>query len=213
MNTGRDDAAFAAVVCHPHPPSGGTLHTKAVYHAMKAFLSAGLPVVRFNFRGVGLSEGTFDDARGEQDDVLAVLDWMEQHLRLPILLAGFSFGAYVGLRASCGDARVVGRVGLGLPVQAAGRDYTYEFLESCQGPKLFVSGDQDQFSPRRVMEHLLQEAPEPKQLVWIKDADHFFQGVPGSPAPKLGLMVAAMQSWLAEEFGLIGKVTESIARR
>lgn len=178
------------------------MHTKAVYHAMKAFLSAGLPVVRFNFRGVGLSAGTFDDTRGEQDDVLAVLDWMERHLQRPILLAGFSFGAYVGLRASCADARVVGRVGIGLPVQAAGRDYTYEFLKDCRGPKLFVSGDQDQFSPREIMENLLREAPEPKQLVWIKDADHFFQGVPGSPAPKLDRMVAAMQDWLADRFQL-----------
>src|SRR5882757_3485252 len=99
LNTGREDAPYAALVCHPYPPAGGTLHNKVVYNAMKTFSSFGLPVVRFNFRGVGLSEGSFDDARGEQDDVRAVLDWMEHNVQLPILLAGFSFGSYVGLRA------------------------------------------------------------------------------------------------------------------
>jgi alpha/beta superfamily hydrolase len=164
LNAGRADAEFAALVCHPHPPSGGTMHTKAVYHAMKAFSAFGMPVVRFNFRGVGLSEGVYDDGYGEQDDVRAALDWMEQNLRLPMLVAGFSFGSYVALKACCEDARVHGRIGLGLPVRAAGRDYTYEFLTRCEGPKLFISGDHDEFSPRPVMERLLADVPEPKRF-------------------------------------------------
>ena len=202
LNVGRDDAEFAAVVCHPHPPSGGTMHTKAVYHAMKAFSAFGMPVVRFNFRGVGRSDGFYDEGQGEQDDVRATLDWMERNLRLPILLAGFSFGSYVGLKACCGDDRVHGRVGLGLPVRAAGRDYTYEFLKDCPGPKLFISGDHDQFSPRAVMEPMLAELSQPTRMVWVNGADHFFAGVPGSPASKLNDMQMDLRGWLAAEFDL-----------
>lgn len=202
LNTGAPDARFAALVCHPHPPSGGTLHNKVVYHAMKAFSACGLPVLRFNFRGVGLSEGSFDEARGEQDDVLAALEWMERELGLPILFAGFSFGSYVGLRACCGDSRVHGRVALGLPVRAAGRDYTYEFLEHCAGPKLFISGDRDQFSPRAMLTEVVEATPPPRQVVWVNGADHFFSGVPGSPESKLPLMRAALQAWLARQFAL-----------
>ena len=183
------------------------MHTKAVYHAMKAFSAFGMPVVRFNFRGVGLSEGVYDDGHGEQDDVRAALDWMEQNLRLPLLLAGFSFGAYVGLKACCDDIRVKGRVGLGLPVRAAGRDYTYEFLRHCQGPKLFVSGDRDQFSPRTVMERTLADVPEPRRMVWVHGADHFFAGVPGSPESKLNAMQMDVRGWLAAEFDLSERVT------
>jgi hypothetical protein len=202
LNTGRDDARYAVVVCHPYPPAGGTMHNKVVYNAMKTFSSFGLPVVRFNFRGVGLSEGSFDDARGEQDDVRAVLDWMDKNLQPPILLAGFSFGSYVGLRASCGDARVKGLVGLGLPVRAAGRDYSYDFLHRCVCPKLFISGDHDQFCPREVMEKVLETAPQPKRLFWVEGGDHFFQGVPGSPGPKLDVMQGHLRDWLREEWRL-----------
>src|SRR5271163_4837161 len=121
LNSGRADVKYAAIICHPHPKGGGTMHNKVVYHAMKTFSSLGLPVVRFNFRGVGLSEGEHDAGRGERDDVRAVLDWMEANLKLPILFAGFSFGANVGLQACCGDPRVKGLVGLGVPVHAEGR--------------------------------------------------------------------------------------------
>ncbi|MHB8889234.1 MAG: alpha/beta hydrolase [Acidobacteriaceae bacterium] len=200
LNTGRPDAPFATLVCHPHPPSGGTMHTKVVYHAMKAFNSFGLPVLRFNFRGTGLSEGSYDDGRGEQDDVRAALDWLETNFHLPILFAGFSFGSNVGLRACCGDARVKGLIGLGLPVRAAGRDYTYSFLANCAAPKLFISSDHDEFSPRGVVEDVIAKAPEPKQLVWIENADHFFAGIPGSPAPKLDQMQTVMRNWLTATF-------------
>ena len=203
LNSGLEDARFAAVVAHPHPLFGGTMHNKVVYHAAKAFSSFGLPVLRFNFRGVGRSEGVHDVGRGEIDDVRAALDWMGAKYGLPLLFAGFSFGSYVGLRACCGNARVRGLVGLGLPVRVAERDYTYEFLSSCGAvPKLFVSGDQDAFSPRGVLEEILVSAPEPKKVVWIAGADHFFAGVAQSPDSKLEGMSAAMRGWLAEEFGL-----------
>ncbi len=202
LNIGRADAPYAAIVAHPHPPSGGTMHTKAVYHAMKAFSAFGLPVLRFNFRGTGLSEGAHDEGRGEQQDVHAGLDWLDRTFRRPILFAGFSFGSNVGLRACCGDPRVVGLVGLGLPVRAAGRDYTYGFLPQCTAPKLFVSGSHDQFCPTEAMQQVVATAPDPKRMVWIEDADHFFQGIPTSPAPKLMQMQAAMRTWLTDQFAL-----------
>jgi uncharacterized protein len=200
INTGRDDAPFTALVCHPHPPSGGTMHTKAVYHAMKAFVHFGLPTLRFNFRGVGLSDGSYDDARGEVEDTRAALTWLTHNLHKPILCAGFSFGANVALRAACGDPRVHGLVGLGLPVRAAGRDYTYGFLAQCTQPKLFLSGDHDEFCPADVLERIVETSPAPKQIVWISGADHFFAGIPGSPASKLTPMREALQEWLAATF-------------
>jgi len=122
---------------------------------------------------------------------------------LPILFAGFSFGSNVGLRACCGDARVQGLCGIGLPVRAEGRDYTYNFLPGCGAvPKLFVIGDHDAFAPRVVLEQALVSAPEPKRVVWVEGADHFFAGVPGSPAPKLDVMSAAIRAWVGDEFGL-----------
>jgi alpha/beta superfamily hydrolase len=202
LNTGREDAPYAALVCHPHPHGGGTMHNKVVYHAMKAFSSFGLPVLRFNFRSVGLSEGAHDEGFGEQDDVKAALNWIEHNLNRPILFAGFSFGSNVGLRACCGDPRVKGLVGLGLPVRAEGRDYTYGFLPKCTEPKLFISGDHDQYGPRDVLEGVFERAPGPKRLIWIAGADHFFQGTTDSPGPKLDLMQKAIRSWLQDEIGL-----------
>ena len=131
------------------------MHNKVVYHAMKAFSSFGLPVLRFNFRGVGLSQGEHDHGHGEQEDVRAALDWLDAEFHRPILFAGFSFGAQVGLRACCGDARVAGLIALGLPVHAAGRDYTYGFLPQCSAPKLFISGDHDEFGPARAADRRL----------------------------------------------------------
>lgn len=203
LNTGREDALYAAVIAHPHPPSGGTMHTKVVYHAAKAFSSFGLPVLRFNFRGAGRSEGIHDDGYGEVEDVRAGVNWLVEKYGLPVIFAGFSFGANVGLRACCGDARVSGLVGLGLPVRALGRDYSYGFLPGCGSvPKLFVSGDHDEFSPRGVLESVLVAAAEPKRIVWVKGADHFFAGTDESPESKLRVMGGEIRSWLAEEFGL-----------
>jgi uncharacterized protein len=204
LNTGREDAPFSALVCHPHPAGGGTMHNKVVYHAMKALSSFGLPVLRFNFRGVGLSEGEHDHGHGEQDDVRAGLSWLEQSFKRPILFAGFSFGSQVGLRACCGDARVKGLIGLGLPVHAAGRDYKYGFLPRCVAPKLFISGDHDEFGPREMLAKAWERATEPKRLVWIEGANHFFQGTADSPGAKLVLMQAEIRSWLHDTFGLEG---------
>ena len=202
LNTGADNALYAAVVAHPHPLGGGTMHNKVVYHAAKAFSSFGMPVLRFNFRGVGLSEGVHDGA-GEIEDVRAALDWVDRAFGLPILFAGFSFGANVGLRACCGDARVRGLVGLGLPVEAEGRKYTYNFLPACGAvPKLFVSGDSDPYGPVERVEEAVALALAPKEMVWVAGADHFFAGTAQSPESKLGVMSAAVRAWVGASFGL-----------
>jgi len=202
LNTGLDDAPYAALVTHPHPLFGGTMHNKVVYHAMKAFSHFGLPVLRFNFRGNGLSEGTHDNGRGEVDDIRAALDYLTAEFRKPILFAGFSFGSYTGLRATCGDPRVAGIVALGLPVQAAGRDYTYDFIPTCSQPKLFISGDHDEFCPSDVLERVAAESPEPHQCIIISGADHFFAGIPTSLTPKLDQMQSALRTWLTDTFQL-----------
>jgi hypothetical protein len=193
LNTGSPDAKHAVLLCHPHPLGGGTMHNKVVYHAMKAFQTFGLPVLRFNFRGTGLSEGAHDHGQGEQDDVRAALNWLDKNLGLPIVFAGFSFGSYVGLHVACSDTRVKAAVALGLPVHAEGRDYNYEFLAHCAVPKLFISGTRDQFGPSHQVEATVAAAQPPAEMVWIENADHFFAG-------KLEEVQAAIRNWYRTRF-------------
>ena len=175
------------------------MHNKVVYHAMKVLVALGLPVLRFNFRSVGLSEGEHDQGHAEQDDVRAALDWLDRTFEgRPILVAGFSFGSSVSLRACCGDPRVPGLIALGLPVHAAGRDYTYSFLGGCTQPKLFLSGDSDQFAPVEQLRTVLSHAADPKRIVLIPGAEHFFQGTPENPGPKLDRMQVEIRSWVEE---------------
>lgn len=164
------------------------MHNKVVYHAMKALSSFGFPVLRFNFRGAGLSEGKHDQGRGEVDDVRAALNWLGSHYHLPMVFCGFSFGAATGLRAACPDDRVVALISLGTPVSAEGRVYSYRFLEACKKPKLFVSGARDQFGPEQNLRQMAELAAEPKQLVLVQGADHFFEG-------HLAEMQAAIHDW------------------
>src|SRR6476469_251364 len=167
LNAGVPDAAYCAVVCHPHPLFGGTLHNKVVFHTMKALNSFGFPVLRFNFRGTGLSQGEHDHGIGEVDDVRAALDWLDREYHLPFIFAGFSFGAAVGLRAACSDERVRAVIGAGVPVAPVAADteeprvYTFDFLQQYPKPKLLVSGARDQFGPRAKLEALVASIPEP----------------------------------------------------
>ncbi len=197
LNAGAENATYAAVVCHPHPLFGGTLHNKVVFHTMKALNSFGFPVLRFNFRGTGLSHGEHDHGDGELDDVRTALDWLAAEFHLPMVLAGFSFGAAVGLRAACPDARVKALIGVGTPVAPvaadteAPRTYSFDFLRECAKPKLFVSGTRDRFGPREKLEALVASLPDPKKLVLIEAADHFFEG-------RLGELREAIESWVRE---------------
>jgi uncharacterized protein len=197
---GQADARYAALVCHPHPLGGGTMHNKVVYRAAKTMQSLGLSTLRFNFRGTGLSEGQHDEGRGERDDVRAALDWLNHRYALPVLVVGFSFGAHVALRVCCGnadvlrsEARVPGFAALGLPLAAEGRDYSYDFLASCTLPKLFISGGADQYGPQAALVRIVASAAQPASLVIIPDADHFFAG-------KLEQMQDALREWLVSRF-------------
>ncbi|MGA8273319.1 MAG: alpha/beta fold hydrolase [Candidatus Sulfotelmatobacter sp.] len=197
LNAGAQKATHAVLVTHPHPLFGGTLHNKVVFYTMKALNSFGFPVLRFNFRGTGLSFGEHDQGRGEVNDVRIALDWLEAEFHLPLIFAGFSFGAAVGLRAAASDARVNALIGVGTPVAPVAasteepRVYTFEFLRDCVKPKLFVSGSRDQFAPRARLEELVQSVPEPKKLVVIEGADHFFEG-------RLRELRDAIEGWVKE---------------
>jgi alpha/beta superfamily hydrolase len=200
LNAGVEHATHAAVVCHPHPLFGGTLHNKVAFHTMKALNSFGFPVLRFNFRGTGLSQGEHDHGIGEVDDVGAALDWLDHALHLPLIFAGFSFGAAVGLKAACADSRVKVAISVGTPVVPVAADtelprtYTFDFLQNCAKPKLFVSGARDQFGPRTKLEALVRSLPEPKKLVVIEGADHFFEG-------RLRELREAIETWVKEAVG------------
>src|SRR5262249_56213896 len=136
---------------------------------MEAVKGFGFAVLRLKFRGTGLSEGDHDHGHGEADDVRTALDWLEHEYEMPIIFAGFSFGAAVGLRVACPDDRVQAVIGLGIPVKAADeRVYDLGFLESCHKSKLFISGSRDQFGPRAKLEELVRKVPEPKKLVIIE---------------------------------------------
>jgi uncharacterized protein len=180
------DPNFVAVVCHPHPLFGGTMHNKVVYQAAKALHQRGASVLRFNFRGVGQSEGAYDHGQGEQGDVRAAIDYLaDEFPGRPILVAGFSFGSSVGLRVGCGDARVVQLIGMGLPVD----NIDFSFLRGCTKPKLLIQGGNDQFGSRASMDALFATIPEPKRLVVVDGADHFFTG-------KLDAVGSAIDTWL-----------------
>jgi alpha/beta superfamily hydrolase len=196
LNSGATDAKYAAVVCHPHPVYGGTLHNKVVFHAMKALNNLDMPVLRFNFRGAGLSDGEHDQGAGEIDDVRVALDWLDQEYHLPIVFAGFSFGAAVGLRAAVPDARVPALISLGTPISPVdNRSYDYDLLVSCTKPKLFVSGSRDQFASPASLQGLVQSLADPKKLVIIEAGDHFFEG-------RLREMREAVESWTKETLHL-----------
>ncbi len=184
---GSAPPALAALVCHPHPLFGGTLHNKVVYQVAKALGAFGLPVLRFNFRGAGLSAGVHDRGFNEQDDVRAALRFLAAEFPgVPLLLAGFSFGCWVGLRVGCEDARVKELIGLGAPVN----DSDFSYLSACAKPKLFLQGSEDEHSAPQKVEQLVASLPGENCLKVIDSADHFFSG-------KLDRMSAALSEWLA----------------
>jgi alpha/beta superfamily hydrolase len=182
------EPSFAAVVCHPHPLFGGTMHNKVVYQAAKRLHELGIPVLRFNFRGAGLSEGVHDKGHGEQEDVRAALDYLAGEFSgKPILVAGFSFGSVVGLRVGCKDDRVAELIGLGIPANLS--DLT--FLEKCAKPKLIIQGGNDRYGSQEKVKAMFGTLPEPKKLVIVPGADHFFAG-------HLNEAGAAIEEWLTE---------------
>jgi alpha/beta superfamily hydrolase len=168
------------------------MHNKVVYQTAKALDSLGIPVLRFNFRGVGASEGSYDRGRGEEDDVRAALDYLEAHVSgSHLLVAGFSFGAWVGLRRGCADPRVVELIGLGLPVDD--RKLGFNYLSTCTKPKLLIQGEDDQYAAKSHFESFVQtfnpDAAKPTRVVFIPAADHFFTG-------HLDEVADALRAWM-----------------
>jgi len=164
---------LVAVVCHPHPQHGGTLHNKVVYRLARGLRRSGIVALRFNYRGVGRSQGEYAHLEGEIEDARAALGWLRaRYPGLPHALAGFSFGARVITRLGCeaGDARFL--LAAGFPT-TMGRA---EYLERCAVPTVFIQSTHDQYGPRQELEAAAARWAGPKRIVWIEAADHFFAG-------------------------------------
>lgn len=170
-----EDAAprAAALVCHPHPLYGGAMHNKVVYRTARALRNSGHVVLRFNFRGVGKSEGRHDFGVGETDDARAALDWLRgRYPGLPYTLAGFSFGSRVVLSLGCALADAARLIALGFPAKLD----PVGGLASCTVPKVFIQSTHDEHGPPPEMEAFYAQVAEPKRLIWVEARDHFFAG-------------------------------------
>jgi uncharacterized protein len=186
------EARGVALVLHPHPLGGGTMHNKVVFRAASALNEAGLTTLRINFRGVGQSTGTHDEGRGEVEDVRAALDYLtEQYPEKPLTLAGFSFGSRVGLEVGIADERVRNLISIGTPVDK----YDFSFLKSCRKPILFVHGDRDEFGAADKVRALADSLPleAHARVCVIENADHFFEG-------RLDEMKRVITEWVNSEW-------------
>ena len=169
----------AVVFAHPHPQYGGTMHTKTVYQSAKALARIGCAVLRFNFRGVGASEGAFDSGPGEHADFRAALDYMAgKYPGVPLWAGGFSFGSWVALEVGAVDPRVSLLIGIAPPVatSVSGQNYTFDATLESTKPKFFVQGEADEVCPIEGMWHFYGKLHEPKELAVIDAADHLFDG-------------------------------------
>lgn len=183
---------MCAVVCHPHPLFGGTLHNKVVYRLARGLRRAGIVVLRFNFRGVGRSAGEHAHLEGEIEDARAALQWLrERYPGLPYALAGFSFGSRVITRLGCAAEGAAFLMSAGFPTRWGPPDY----LENCTAHKIFIQSTHDQYGPRAELEAMYERFAAPKQLHWIEATDHFFAG--GLEALEEQVKLSARQLMLA----------------
>ncbi len=163
----------AALVCHPHPQHGGTMHNKVVYRIARGLRKTGCVVLRFNYRGVNLSEGSYGNGEGEMEDARVALGYLRaRYPALPFTLAGFSFGSRIALRLGCSGLGARRVIAVGFPTVYKDRTY----LEGCTVPRAFVQSTQDEFGPVADLEAVVDGLPEPKQLVLVEAQDHFFAG-------------------------------------
>jgi alpha/beta superfamily hydrolase len=184
-------ARGVALVLHPHPLGGGTMHNKVVFRAATALNDAGLITLRVNFRGVGQSTGEHDEGRGELEDVRAGLAYLEEHYQnQPFTLCGFSFGARVGLEVGISDKRVANLISIGTPVDS----YDFSFLAACRKPVLFVHGDADEFGRLDRLRSLVSmlEQHTSVQLSIVEGAGHFFEG-------RLDELKRAIREWITKQ--------------
>ena len=180
-----------ALVLHPHPLGGGTMHNKVVFRAAAALNDAGLTTLRINFRGVGQSTGEHDEGRGERNDVRAGLDYLSANYpELNITLCGFSFGARVGLEVGIEDPRVKYLIGMGTPLDK----YDFEFLQACRKPLLLVHGERDEFGDIERVKQMAAELEQKTQvrLVVVPGAGHFFEN-------GLDDLKRAITDWISEQ--------------
>jgi uncharacterized protein len=162
----------AAVVCHPHPQFGGTMHNKVVYRLARGLRKSGCVVLRFNFRGVNLSEGEYADGIGETEDARVALQAIaERYPGLPQLAAGFSFGSRVALRLAASERDIKRVIALGFPTRLPDRQYVHDV----GAPKYFIQSTHDEYGPAADMQAFFETLPQPKSLEWIPAADHFFK--------------------------------------
>ena len=162
----------AVVLCHPHPLYGGTMHNKVVYRMARGLRGAGAVVLRFNFRGVGRSEGEHAHLEGEIEDGRAALEWLRgRYPGTPFALAGFSFGARVITRLGC-ELSPAWMLACGFPTRHGPSDY----LARCAAPKIFIQSTNDQYGPRAELEESFAGFAQPKQIFWVPSSDHFFAG-------------------------------------
>ena len=167
------DLRAAVVFAHPHPQYGGTMHTKVVYQSAKALSRIGCAVLRFNFRGVGASEGSFDEGVGERQDFRAGLAFMsDRYPGARLWAAGFSFGSWIALTAGADDHRVSTLIGIAPPVAG----YDFAPVRTSTKPKFLIHGERDELCPLRDLQQFYAHLPEPKELVVIDGADHLFDG-------------------------------------
>jgi len=166
------DPVEAAVVCHPHPKGGGTMHNKVVYRIARALRKTGCVVLRFNYRGVNLSEGEYDEGIGETEDARVALRELEtRYPGLPLLGAGFSFGSRVALRLASSESGIQRVIAVGFPT----RMKEHEFAHNVRVPKYFVQSTHDEFGPAAELKEFFEALPEPKRLEWVEASDHFFR--------------------------------------
>lgn len=181
------DPHGVAVVCHPLPTGGGTLHNKVVFRAARGLEAANVATLRFNFRGVGASAGRFDEGEGEQADVQSAIDWARRkHPGKPLFVGGFSFGAWVSSRVACELPDVFAVFLIGTPVNK----YDFGYLRHCEKPMLFLHGTQDEFGDAGRLEKLAQQVRNAESVI-VTGADHFF-------SKQLDAVDETMRSWAAE---------------
>ncbi len=162
----------AAVVCHPHPQHGGTMHNKVVYRLARGLRRTGCVVLRFNYRGVNLSEGTYDGGMGETEDArVALREIQQRYPDLPLLLGGFSFGSRIALRLASQESAIGRVIAAGFPTRVAEREFVYHV----HVPKYFVQSTNDEFGPAADLTEFFHTLPEPKHLDWVPAEDHFFR--------------------------------------
>ena len=181
------DPAGVAVICHPLPTGGGSLHNKVVFRAARGLENANVATLRFNFRGVGASAGTFDAGEGEQEDFLTALQWMrKKHPDKPLIAGGFSFGSWIASRAGCEVEDIRALFLIGTPVN----QYDFGYLAHCEKPMLFLHGTQDEYGDVARLEKVVEHVRNAESVI-VTGADHFF-------AKQIEAVEETLRAWAEE---------------